>query len=70
MNNTNETSIAQEAVAWAGGVDALAKRIGCSRTITSWWLNGRKPLSIDHALKLQKVSKGKFKASKIRPELF
>lgn len=69
MSNTEKT-IAEQAVEWAGGVDALAKKIGCSRTVTSWWVNDRKPLSIDHALKLQKVSKGKFKAREIRPEIF
>lgn len=70
MSQDQNTNIADQAVSWAGGVEALAKKIGCSRTVTSWWVNGRRPLSIQHALRLQKASKGKFKAKDIRPELF
>lgn len=70
MPQDQKTTVAEQAVIWAGGVDALAKKIGCSRTVTSWWVNGRRPLSIAHALRLQKASKGKFKAKEIRPELF
>ena len=61
---------AQAAVSWAGGVVALAQRIGCSHTTISFWLYKKKPLSVEWALLLQKASKGKFKAKEIRPELF
>lgn len=62
--------IATAAVDWAGGVGKLAQRIGCSHTTISFWLNKRKTLDAEWALLLQKVSKGKFKARMIRPELF
>lgn len=62
--------VAREAVEWAGGVGKLAKKIGCSHTTISFWLNRRKPLDVGWALLLQKSSKGKFKAKQIRPEFF
>lgn len=64
-----KNSIAQAAIDWAGTQIELGKRIGCSQATVSQWLNTGQ-LDAEMALRLQKVSKGKFKAKQIRPELF
>lgn len=70
INERDLDPVAQAAVTWAGGVNKLARKIGCSHTTISFWLNKRKPLDAEWALLLQKASRGKFKARDIRPELF
>lgn len=71
MPNERELDpIAEAAVSWAGGVNALAKKVGCSHTTISFWLNKRQKLDVGWALLLQKASRGKFKAKEIRPEYF
>jgi DNA-binding transcriptional regulator YdaS (Cro superfamily) len=64
-----KNSIAQAAINWAGTQIELGKRIGCSQATVSQWLNTGQ-LDAEIALRLQKVSRGKFKAKQIRPELF
>ena len=53
--------VLSEAIAWAGGKSALARRVGVTRSAVSHWIKrGRVPA--ESALKIERLSCGLFKA--------
>ncbi len=56
-------------IAWAKGRAALAEKLGVSIKTVYAWSSGRNRPSVPMAIRIQKVSKGRFKAHSIRPDV-
>lgn len=53
-----------------GGQAKLAGILGLSQGAISHWLTGRAKISPRDALKIEKMTKGKFTAKELRPDIF
>jgi DNA-binding transcriptional regulator YdaS (Cro superfamily) len=59
-----------KAIDIAGGVVELSKLLGVPHSSVSRWLNTDMPTPIKHAIKIEKLTKGKVKAKDLRPDVF
>lgn len=59
-----------EAAAFFGSQKALADAAGRKPPTANEWIKGKKKPDATSLLRIQKKSRGKFKAREIRPELF
>lgn len=59
-----------EAAEYFGSQKALAEAAGRKQPSANEWIKGKKKPDATSLLRIQKKSRGKFKAKDIRPELF
>lgn len=52
-----------------GGIQPLAKALGVSFPNVSHWIRTDLPVPLRHAIKIEMLTQGKIKASKIRPDI-
>lgn len=48
-----------------GSQSALARELGISRNLVSQWMAGKTKIQLEHALKIQLLTRGKFKYFKL-----
>lgn len=58
----------KEAISWAGSKSTLAKILDVSPQVVSGWVS-RGRISATAAAELEKISKGRFKKSEMRPDV-
>lgn len=61
--------IYKQVVEHYGTQQKMADAIGCSQTLVWRWLNGRAKMPTHFALKVEKLTNGKFKAVDLCPRL-
>lgn len=64
------TELMKEVVEYFGSQKATAEAAGVKQPSVSDWVTGRTKPSLRALLRIQKKSKGRFKAKELRPELF
>lgn len=68
-NETIKTNV-QKMVAEFGTQEALARVAKVTQPSVAFWVSGKTRPSLQALLRIERASKGKFKAREIRPELF
>lgn len=59
-----------KAIDLIGGVVVLSEQLGVHHTNISKWLHTDVEVPIRHAIKIEKLTKGKVKAKDLRPDIF
>ena len=67
--NTKAKRELERAVDVLGGVTKVAKLLEIDHSNVSRWLIGKRPLPINHALHIEKLTKGAVKAKDLRPDI-
>ena len=69
--NADIESATASAIAYVGGRQAdLARHIGCAQQTVSKLLNGELPVSAEHAVAIDKATRGAVTKQRLRPDLF
>lgn len=56
-------------IAWANGRKGLSEKLGVSLKTVYAWSCGRNRPSVPMAIRIERVSKGRFKARSVRPDV-
>ena len=59
----------EKAIKLFGGATVLAKKLGISPSFVSEMLRFTKPLPLERALQIEKITDGKVKAKDLRPDI-
>lgn len=70
MTNEQLQATVKKMVHHFGTQNYLAKVAKVRQPSVSYWVSGRTKPSLQALMRIEKASKGKFKAKEIRPELF
>lgn len=59
----------QQAIDRIGSAE-LARRLGCSKQLVSFWRTGRQQIRAERAVEIERVTDGKILREELRPDIF
>lgn len=59
----------QQAIDRIGSAE-LARRLGCSKQLVSFWRTGRQRVKAERAVEIELVTEGRIRREELRPDIF